>query len=59
MCDVIVFIFEFLFQIDGQPDFAAGVLLVGCAATLLVSFVVMKVIARKAEEAHGPEDTEA
>ena len=44
----IVFVFELLFQIDGQPNFAGGVLVVGGVVTLVVSFIVMKVLARNA-----------
>ena len=44
----IVFVFELLFQIDGMPNFAGGVLLVGGVSALVISFVATKMLERRA-----------
>ena len=46
----IVFVFEYLFQIDGEPNFAGGVLLVGGAVTLVLSFIGVKFVASRTRD---------
>ena len=43
----VVFIFEYLFQIDGQPNFAGGVLLVGGVIALISSYLAVTIVSRR------------
>lgn len=43
----VVAIFEFLFQIDGQPQTAAGILLIGIVIACFFSWLVARLVSRR------------